>query len=150
MAYQSRLSAVILMRTLQEEEAHREWAGAKGLLAQEQERLNQLGKKLQITLTALTDLQKGFVAADEVTLYFDFIENLREGIKHQKKIVAHQEAVCEEKRVLLDMAVKERKVVETVEERRKRAYFNQIFKKEQTVLDEISGQLKLRDLVDHG
>ena len=144
MAYQSRLSAVLLLRTLHEEEAFREWVVAKDCLAKESERLCHLNERLQTTLNNLAEKQNHLVSSDEMTLYFRFIGNLREGITHQKKIVDHQEVVCEGKRGLLEIAVKEKKIVKRIEEKRKSSYLTARLKKEQAELDEMSGQLKLR------
>ena len=145
MPYQSRLGAVLLMRTLKEEEAHREWARARKILDAQQACLNAFNTTLQTTLTGLAGLQNGgFVVAQDLTLYFRFIENVREGIKQQEQVVMREEAVCEGKRALLEEAVKARKVIETIEEKRKGAYWDALYKKEQAVLDEISGQLPVR------
>ena len=133
-----------MLRTLHEEEAFREWEMAKDILATEKKRLFQLDDMLQLTLDDLAEKQGHLISADEMTLYFRFIGNLREGIIRQRKIVDHQDALCEEKRGLLEMAVKEKKVVEQVEAKRKSGYLMAHFKKEQGELDEISGQLKWR------
>ena len=144
MAYQSRLSSVLLLRTLHEEEAFREWEIARDCLVKEEERLRRLNQRLLTTLTDLAERQKRLFSADEMTLYFQFIGNLQEGITGQKKVVLHQQGVCEEKRSLLEHAVKEKKIVERIEEKRKSSYFTALFKKEQAALDEISGQQKWR------
>jgi flagellar export protein FliJ len=144
MPYRSQLSAVLLLRTLHEEEAFREWGLAKDSLASEKQRLCRLHERLQSTLDDLAEKQEHLVSADEITIYFRFIDNLREGITGQQKIVDHQEAICEGKRGLLEMAVKEKKSVEQIEEKRRSGYFMARFKKEQTELDELGGQLKLR------
>ena len=144
MAYRSTLSAVLLLRTLHEEDAFREWAIAKDSLIHEEERLHQMNERLRETLEDLAERQRAFISSDDMTLYFRFIGNLREAIAYQKKIVAHQEAVCEEKRGLLEIAVKERKIVERIEEKRRSSYFTALLKKEQAQLDEISGQRQWR------
>ncbi len=144
MPYQSRFSAVLLQRQYKEEDAYRTFVDAKHLLETEQEHLRLLDKKIQATLDHLTERQERLVSAEELSLYFRFIARLRERVADQTKTVFHQEEVCEEKRVILDRAVKERKAVETIEEKRKKEYLKVLFKKEQAVLDEIGGQLQLR------
>jgi len=144
MPYQSRLSAVLFQRKRHEEEASRVFLTARNLFIAEQEQLRLLDNKLQSTLNDLTEKQAGGSTPAEMTLYFLFIEMFRGRIAAQAKAVVNQEQVCEAKRALLEIAVKERKAVETIEEKREKEYSQGVMKKEQAILDEIGGQLRLR------
>jgi len=144
MPYQSKLAVVLFQRKRNEEDASRAFLNAKHHLVSEQEQLCLLDNKLQTTLDDLTLKQSGGAASEEITLYFRFIEMFQGKVAAQATVVNQQEAVCEQKRAQLEMAVKERKAVETIEEKREKAYFKEIMKKEQTLLDEIGGQLRLR------
>ncbi len=144
MPYQSKLAAVLFQRKRNEEEASRVFLTSKNILISEQGKLHLLDHKLQATLDDLTEKQAGGSTSAEMALYFRFIEMLRGRIEEQSKAVLNQEQVCEAKRALLEMGVKERKVVEIIEEKRKKEYLKVAAKKEQAVLDEIGGQLRLR------
>ncbi|MEK7702619.1 MAG: flagellar export protein FliJ [Nitrospirota bacterium] len=144
MAYQSRLGAVLFQRKNNEDLAVQEFARQKNLLMIEWERLQSLKEKLQLTLEELAVKQSQGGSAEEFTLYFRFIGEMQEKVETARKFVSQQEVVCESRRVLLETAVKERKAVEAIEEKRKEAYFEERMKKEQEALDEIGGQLKLR------
>lgn len=139
MPYTSRLNGVLLVRKLREEESYGEWRVAKDRLVVEQDYLHGLNMKFQTTLEDMAERQHQ-MAAEEVTLYFRFIQNLRGEITRQEAVVLRQEGVCEDQRILLERAVKERKGVERVEEKRKGAYQDKRFKEEQVVLDEIGGR----------
>jgi flagellar export protein FliJ len=116
------------------------------LLATEEAHLHLLDEKLRSTLDYLGERQTKGGSSEEITLYFRFITNLKERVEAARKIVLNQEALCEEKRARLEIAVKERKAVETVEGKREAVYFKEVGKKEQAVLDEIGGQIKSRHL----
>ncbi|MEK7286228.1 MAG: flagellar export protein FliJ [Nitrospirota bacterium] len=144
MPYQSRLGAVFFQRKNNEELALQELAQQQNRLTIEQECLQSLEKKMQVTLEDLVVRQSEGGGAYELTLYFRFIMALQEKVDLQKKAIHHQEAVCEAKRVLLETAVKERKAVEEIEKKREAEYLKVQAKREQDELDEIGGQLKFR------
>jgi flagellar export protein FliJ len=144
MPYQSKLAAVLFQRKRNEEEASRVFLTSKNILISEQEQLHLLDNKLQATLDDLTEKQAGGSTSYEMALYFRFIEMFRGRVEAQRKAVFNQEHVCEAKRALLEISVKERKAVEIIEEKRKNEYLKAAAKKEQAVLDEIGGQLRLR------
>ncbi len=147
MPYKSKLSAVLFQRKQNEEEASRAFLTAKNVLVSAQAQLQLLNNKLQETLDDLTIKQTEGVTSEELVLYFRFIEMFQGRTTQQAKAVIHQETVCETKRGLLETAVKERKAVEIIEEKRKKEYIKEVTKKEQAVLDEIGGQLRLRQHV---
>jgi flagellar export protein FliJ len=146
MPYQSRLGSVLFQRKLNEDTASREFITQKNLLDVEQERLRSLEQKIGSTLDDLAARQESGGTSEEITLYFRFITMMKEKVEAERKTVLHQEKICEAKRFLLETAVRERKAVETIEKKRKEAYFKEIEKKEQAALDEIGGQLKYRSL----
>jgi flagellar export protein FliJ len=144
MPYQSKLSAVLFQRKRNEDEASRAFLMAKNILFSEQEQLRLLNHKLQTTFDDLTEKQSRGSTPDEMVLYFRFMEMFRGKIEAQTQTVFNQEQVCETRRALLEVAVKERKAVEIIDEKRKKEYIKEVEKKEQAVLDEIGGQLRLR------
>ncbi len=144
MPYQSRLSAVLLQRHYKEEEATRVFVEAKELLVIEHERLRAMDKTLQSAVDHLVERQKTAVSSEELLLYFRFLGRVREQVAHQEKAVLRQEEVCEVKRAILETAVKEKKAVKIIEEKRERAYFKGLSIKEQAVFDEIGGQRSFR------
>jgi flagellar export protein FliJ len=144
MAYQSRLLGVLFQRGYQEEEAMRIFEEARVQLGLEQDRLMGLNQTRQARLSDLTEKQRQSANAEELSLYFRFIERLRGSIIKQTETVRSAEAVCEEKRALLERAIREKKVVERIDEKRKKEYWKIVSKKEQAVLDEVGGQLVLR------
>jgi flagellar export protein FliJ len=145
MPYQSRLAGVLFQRKYNEEEAERAFLTAKNILLSEQEKLRLLQNKFHATLDDLTTIEERGGASDEIALYFRYIEWLQGVVDKQRTAIVRQEAICEVKRVQLTTAVQERKAVETIEEKRKTDYRNAAAKKEQIVLDEIGGQLKMRN-----
>ncbi len=144
MPYQSKLAAVLFQRKRNEEDSSRAFLTAKNVLASEQEILRLLDNKLQTTLDDLAEKQSAGSTSAEMALYFRFIAMFRDRVAAQTKAVVNQEKVCEAKRALLEISVKERKAVEIIEEKRQKEYLKGVMKKEQAVLDEIGGQLMLR------
>ncbi|MBI3358688.1 MAG: flagellar export protein FliJ [Nitrospirae bacterium] len=147
MPYRSRLVAVLFQRKRREDDLSRAFLTAKNHLVAEQERLRLLEIKLQTTLDDLTAKQEGGSTSEEIALYLRFIGMLQGAVDKQMRVVLHQEGVCELNRAQLATAVKERKAVETIDGKREKDYLKAVTKKEQAVLDEIGGQLKMRQHV---
>ncbi len=144
MPYKSKLAAVLFQRKRREDEAERVFLTAKNQLVSEEEHLSLLNVKLQATLDDLTTKQAEGATAEEISRYLRFIEMFQETVNKQAKALLRQEEVCEASRAQLVIAVKERKAVETIEEKREKTYSKEVTKKEQAILDEIGGQLRLR------
>jgi len=140
MPYVSKLATVLFLRKSHEDDATRELIEAKRLLALEEERLNVLNKKFRATLDDLIARQGYDLRVEEMTLYYQFMAKLHEDILAQTQKVLEQAQQCEEKRSLLETAVKDRKAVESVEAKREKRYLLSRARAEQAILDELGGQ----------
>lgn len=79
---------------------------------------------------------------DELRRYADFFARKREEIKEQKKRVDHLHHVLNERRATLLDATKEKKVLESLKERKAQEFVLEMSKKEQAFMDEIALQKK--------
>lgn len=79
---------------------------------------------------------------DELRRYADFFARKREEIKNQKKRVDHLNHVLDERRATLLDATKDKKVLESLKERKAQEFVLEMNKKEQAFMDEIAIQKK--------
>ncbi|NVN89783.1 MAG: flagellar export protein FliJ [Desulfuromonadales bacterium] len=79
---------------------------------------------------------------EEIRRYSDFFARKREEIKTQKKRVDHLSDVLNERRETLLDATKDKKVLESLKEKKATEYKQDMDKKEQAFMDEISIQKK--------
>jgi flagellar FliJ protein len=79
---------------------------------------------------------------DEIRMYQDFFKRKREDIKNQKDLVLQLDVAMNERREELLEASKEKKVLESLKERKAREFELMMGQKERKFLDEISVQKK--------
>lgn len=79
---------------------------------------------------------------DELRRYADFFARKREEIKKQKNRVDHLNHILDERRATLLDATKDKKVLESLKERKAQEFVLEMNKKEQAFMDEIALQKK--------
>ncbi len=142
MGYKPRYDAVLRHRIHLEEEVQREFSTAKNELLHQKEQLKQLRLYLQDILQDLSNKQTQGISADELNLYYQFIKKQYEQLKQQQNTLEQLNEVFENKREDLALATKEKKVVEKLQEKDRKAFFKVLDKREQDLLDEIAGNRK--------
>jgi flagellar export protein FliJ len=141
--YVSKLDAVFRIRCYREEAAQQAFTIAKGRLTEEEDRLKGVEGVLSRAARDLEARQENGITAHEMDLYYDFFRGQHTQAEARKKTIEALGDVCEKKRTVLAQAVRERDVVERIEEGRKVLYMREIGKKEQGVMDEVAGHRPL-------
>ncbi len=141
--YQSRLEGVLKLRAYWEEAAQQELGHAKGLLREQEERYRCNTERLcDAADDLLTRQDANGLDASEMGLYHTYFRWKCAEVAQQYKSIQALSGLCEQKRVVLLEAMRERQVVEVIEERRKEIYRKALMKGEQAVTDEIAGRLR--------
>jgi flagellar export protein FliJ len=141
--YVSKLDAVFRIRCYREEAAQHAFTIAKDGLTEEEDRLMGVQGVLSRAARDLEARQGNGITANEMELYYDFFRGQYIQADARKKTIEVLGDVCEKKRVVLAQAVRERDVVERIEEGRKVLYIREVGKKEQGVVDEVAGRRPL-------
>ncbi len=138
--YVSKLDAVLRIRCYREEAAHQAFVISKDRLTEEEDQLKVVQGALNRAACDLGEKQGNGANSGEMDLYYNFLRGQSIQAKARKKTIHALGDVCEKKRVVLAHAVKERDVVERIEEDRKVVYIRGMGKKEQGVMDEVAGR----------
>ncbi len=138
------LERVLMYRREMEKLRKQDFATAKqGLevanqeLQREEELVDLLNKEFQ-------RCQQDIGCIDEIRMYSDFFARKREEIKQQKDKIVQLDQVMNEKRTDLMEASKDKKVLESLKERKAEEFKQEMATKERNFLDEISIQKKVK------
>lgn len=142
--YQSKLKGILLHLKFQEEIAQAELAETNRKLAEEEDQLGAGRERMAQTNRNLLERKAGGILPYELELYQRFIQTQRDKLEEQEKVVQMLLEAYEAKREKLAQAVKEKKVVQKIENNRFQTYITRIEKKDQQATDEIAGQLKVK------
>ncbi len=138
------LERVLVYRREMEKLRKQEFAAAKqGLeeanqeLQREEELVAQLNQEFQ-------RCQQDIGCIDDIRVYSDFFARKREEIKQHKDRIEQLDQVMNEKRSELMAASKDKKVLESLKEKKAEEFKQEMATKERTFLDEISIQKKVK------
>ena len=142
MVKQFELEQVLRYRLDVERLRKQEFATAKQGFEHAHDRLKQEEELAQNISQEFSQRQSELDSIEEIRRYSDFFARKREEIKTQKKCVVHLGHVLNESRATLLDATKDKKVLESLKEKKAVEYRQEMDKKEQTFMDEISIQKK--------
>lgn len=141
--YQSRLESIIKTRKYCQERAQMELIIQERLLSQEKAVLQKLIETSGAARSHLKKQQK-VITPSEIQLYHEFIQYQKKRIDDQKKKTETYADTCEIKRIALEKAMQDKKMIENIEAKQKEVYASTLKKKELLLLDEVAGQIKWR------
>ncbi len=124
-AYHSHLEGLIKARTYQQEVLYRELIEQENLLKIEVNQLNDLTAELEAALERLKKLQGKIGAPGKIQRHYDFIHFQTEKINEQHEIIRAQKECVELKRHELSEVVKEKKIVEKIDTRQRKAFYSE-------------------------
>lgn len=104
-------------------------------LRREEEQVDELSEEFRCRQNELGNI-------DEMRMYSDFFARKREEIKNQKELIEQLDVVMNERREDLLEASKDKKVLESLKDRKARDFRMEMEQKERKFLDEISIQKK--------
>lgn len=138
-----KLEQVLSYRGEMEKLCKQEFATAKqGLekanddLLREEEHVNELTQEF-------CDRQQDLDCIDDMRMYSDFFARKREEIKNQKERVEQLDREMNERREELLEATKDKKVLESLKQKKSDEFRQEMLQKERNFLDEISIQKKV-------
>jgi len=135
--YKFNLEPVLNQRKFVEENLQKELAVLKKLLADEKKMLANFKKAENEVLGELQQRKEESSTISDILLYVSFIEQLSRDIEKQEKRVFDAEKRFDQKREDLIEAMKKRKILEKLKEKRLELYQQEVIKKERDFLNEV-------------
>lgn len=136
--YKFNLEPVLNQRKYVEENLQKELAVLKKMLADEKKMLAVFKKAEDDVLKELQQKKKKSITVFDIQLYVKFIQRLSRDIEKQEERVLDLEKRFDEKREDLIEAMKKRKVMERLKEKRFKQHQQEVIKKEQSFVNEVA------------
>jgi flagellar FliJ protein len=133
-----KLQQVLDHRKNIEEIALREFSDAIEKLNAERMTMNALTEKEELLISQWKELAGRAAKISDFSLYIEYIKCVQQYLHNQTAIVNKAEKEAQQKRESLLDIVKERKILETLKEKRRLAYEAGIAEQERKTLDEIA------------
>ncbi|MFQ5779776.1 MAG: flagellar export protein FliJ [Nitrospiria bacterium] len=141
---QTSLDTVLRYRSHLVEAVQRELAELKHRLSIEEDRLHRMDQRRREVINDMAERQNNGIKPEEISLSYQFIKRQGERIEDQQKIVKALTEQCEAQRVRLERLLREKKIVEKVQEKRQAIQADLLKKNENAILDEVSGRRERR------
>jgi flagellar FliJ protein len=119
------------MRKLEFASAKQAFEGARDRLVEEESRIHHLGREF------LT-LQREGMSAVDLQMYADFFHRKKTDIQQQQQQVISLETSMEERQDVLAEAARDKKMLETLKEKKVRLHRREMQEKEQAFLEELA------------
>jgi flagellar FliJ protein len=130
---------------MQEEQAQIKHAEAVNRLQMQQEILSSFQSQLASNLNLLGKAQSGSPTIETLKTFSNYIDKIKREIIDQQEQVTKAAAYHQECLAELEDAIKQRKLVDNLREKRLEQYQNEILQEEQKLLDELGTQAFVRD-----
>ena len=134
--YKFTLQPLLNHRQSIEETLQKELSAFKRLLADEKKKLTDYERARNRFLVELQQKQRESITVSENLLYFNFLVRLDSDLDGQRDIVLDVERKFDRKRDDLIKAMKDRKTLDKLKEKRLKAYNYKLMKNEQDFLNE--------------
>jgi len=131
-----KLQPVLDYRKQIEEQFLSEFADAKRRLKYEKERLDLLESKKKDLITQLESMGEGNVTVADISLCRSYLKRIRDDESCQREVVLQLDGDLEDKRIKLVDAIKKRKVLEIIKEKKTEEYRTNLIHNERKELDE--------------
>lgn len=132
------LQKVLEHRKNIEEKALREFSEAMATLNAERMTMTALTEEEELLIGQWKELTGQVTKVSDFSLYVDYIKCVQHSLHNQAAVVDAAEKETQQKRESLLDIVKERKILETVKEKRRLAYEAHIAEQERKTLDEVA------------
>ena len=147
------LETLLKYRTMLEERAVLEFSERARVLEREKKVLEDITRKRGAVMLQFLEKQRGDLSSADVATFVSYIHELKRRQQEQDAIVRRAAAETEQKRRALVEAMKKRKVMETLREKKFQAYRSDRQLKEFKEMDEIGiigyGKKGSREEMDH-
>lgn len=135
--YRFGLEPVLNHRKLVEDNLQREVATVKKLLADEKRKLRAYRKAKDRVLEELQHKQRENPTVSEILLYVHFLDRVSREVERQKERVLEVEKSYDQKREDLVEAMKKKKTLEKLKEKRLVEYRHELGREEQKQMNEV-------------
>ncbi|MBW1702549.1 MAG: flagellar export protein FliJ [Deltaproteobacteria bacterium] len=135
--YKFNLEPVLNQRKFVEENLQKELAVLKKLLAGEKKMLATFKSEENEVLGELQQRKEESITISDILLYVSFIEQLSRDIEKQEERVLDAEKRFDQKREDVIEAMKKRKILEKLKEKRLKLYQQKVIKNERDFLNEV-------------
>ncbi|MBP2662593.1 MAG: flagellar export protein FliJ [Firmicutes bacterium] len=143
--FRFRLETLLKFRKMEEEQAQIKMTEASMRLYKEQEFLNQFQNKLLGSLTLLSEEHAGSPTIETLKTFSYYIDKIKKDIIFQQEQIVKAEAYRQECLVVLEAAMKQRKLVDNLRKKQLEQYNIELLQDEQKVLDELGTQAFMRN-----
>lgn len=143
--FRFRLETLLRFRKMQEEQAQLKFGDAAKQLQTQQENLDLLQTQLAFNVELLNREQLGSPTIETLKTFSYYIDKIKRDISEQQEMVAKAAAYRQECLLELEYAIKQRKLVDNLREKRLDQYHRELLQEEQQVLDELGTQVFVRD-----
>ncbi len=137
MAFNFKFQAILDLKIRLEDQKKSKYGEANEELKYQQDKLNVLYEEREYQYNLMRDKGKTGVTPKELIVYNNYMERLKRSIEIQKVVVENAKKKAEKARLELVEAAKQRKMFETLKEKKLEEYWESYYKKEQSQLDEI-------------
>ena len=134
-----RLQRVLDIKNTIEEAMRRDFLAARAELQKMVDKLKEIVRTLARYQNKLHALEKKGIDLQEINFYYRYFQSLEGQISYQNRMIGIAREEMEKRRSILVEAVKERRILERLKERKFEQYLFEAGKEEQFTIDEISG-----------
>jgi flagellar protein FliJ len=136
--FQFSLSALLKIRIKKEEITHHNFLEALQVLRKIEEELQKLIIEFQKVNNEIRQIQKKIRSREELIDFFEYSNSLKRRIKNQKDIIKEAQFGVEIRRKEVLSAMKERKIIENIKEKKFEEWENEFFEQERKAFDELA------------
>lgn len=137
MAFNFKFQSILDLKTRLEDQKKSKYGEANEELKRQKDKMQVLLEERDYQYENMRDKGKTGLTPKELITYNNYIERLKRSIEIQKVVVDRAQKAVEQARLELVEAAKQRKMFETLKEKKLEEYWEEYYKKEQAQLDEI-------------
>lgn len=137
MAFNFKFQSILDLKTRLEDQKKSKYGEANEELKRQKDKLNVLFEERNYQFELMRNKGKKGLTPKELITYNNYIERLKRSIEIQNVVVENARKAAEKARLELVEAAKQRKMFETLKEKKLEEYWEEYYKKEQLALDEI-------------
>ena len=137
MAFNFKFQSILDLKIRLEDQKKSKYGEANEELKMQKDKLNVLLDEREHQYNLMREKGKTGVTPKELIIYNNYMERLKKSIEIQNVVVERAKKAVEQARLELVEAAKQRKMCETLKEKKLEEYWDEYYKKEQAQLDEI-------------
>ncbi len=137
MAFSFKFQSILDLKQRIEDQKKSKYGEANEELKNQTDKLNVLIEERDYQFELMREKGKNGLTPKELIVYNNYMDRLKRSIEIQTVVVERAKAAVEKARLELVEAAKQRKMFETLKEKKLEEYWEEYYKKEQAQLDEV-------------